>query len=115
MYTSCSTDQSHLLEHTLGRVFEQVVENNLLAAGKKERSLAIVQGAFHDGVLAITVVLDGGWSKRSHIHSYNAKSGVGVIFGAATKKLLFIRVRNKYCSVCALSDRNNLYIHHISV
>ena len=32
---------------------------------------------------------------------------IGVIFGAATKKLLFIGVRNKYCSVCAISDRNN--------
>ena len=28
---------------------------------------------------AITVVVDGGWSKRSHKHYYNAKSGVGVI------------------------------------
>ena len=96
-----------LLERTLGRVFEQVVEDNLLTAGKEERSLAIAQGTFHDGVPAITVVVDGGWSKRSHKHSYNAKSGVGVIFGAATKKLLFIGVRNKYCSVCAISDRNN--------
>ena len=94
-----------LLERTLGRVFEQVVEDNLLAAGKEERSLAIVQGTFHDGVPAITVVVDG-WSKRSHKHSYTAKSGVGVIFGAATK-LLFIGVRNKYCSVCAISDRSN--------
>ena len=96
-----------LLERTLGRVFEQLVEDNLFAAGKEERSLAIAQGTFHSGVPAITVVVDGGWSKRSHKHSYNAKSGVGVIFGAATKKLLFIGVRNKYCSVCAISDHNN--------
>ena len=74
-----------LLECTLGRVFEQVVEDNLLAAGKEERSLAIVQSTFRDGAPAITVVVDGGWSKRSHKHAYNAKSGVGVIFGAATK------------------------------
>ena len=66
-----------LIERTLGRVFEQVVEDDLLAAGKEERSLAITQGTFHAGVPAITVVVDGGWSKRS--------SGVGVIFGAATK------------------------------
>ena len=75
-----------LLERTLGRVFEQLVENNLFAAGKEERSLAIAQSTFHSGVPAITVVVDGGWSKRSHKHSYKAKSGVGVIFGAATKK-----------------------------
>ena len=96
-----------LLERTLGRVFEQLVEDNLFAAGKEERSIAIAQGTFHNGVPAITVVVDSGWSKRSHKHSYNAKSSVGVIFGAATKKLLYIGVRNKYCSVCAISDRNN--------
>ena len=95
------------LERSLGRVFEQLVADNLLAAGKEEKALAIARGDFHNGVPAITVVVDGGWSKRSHKHSYNAKSGVGVIFGAATKKLLFIGVRNKYCSVCAISNHSN--------
>ena len=89
-------------------MFEQLVEDNLFDAGKEERTLAIAQGTFHNGVQAIiSVVVDGDWSKRSHKHSYNAKFGVGVIFGAATKKLLFIGVRNKYCSVCAISDHNN--------
>ena len=95
------------LERHLGTVFEQLVSDNLLTTGKEERDLAIANGQYHNGVPAITVVVDGGWSKRSHKHSYNAKSGVGVIFGAATKKLLFIGVRNKYCSVCAISERKN--------
>ena len=91
------------LERSFGRVFQQLVADNLLTAGKEERALAIAQGDFHNGVPAITVVVDGGWSKRSHKHSYNAKSGVGVIFGAAIKELLF----NKYCSICAISNHNN--------
>ena len=97
------------LECHLGTVFEQIVSDNLLAAGKEERDLAITNfnDGYQCGVPAITVVVDGGWSKRSHKHSYNAKSGVGIIFGAATKKLLFIGVRNKYCSVCAISKRKN--------
>ena len=45
--------------------------------------------------------------ERSHKHSYNAKSGVGTIFGAAIKKLLFIGVRNKYYSVYAISKWKN--------
>ena len=40
----------------------------------------------------MSVVVDGGWSKRTHKHSYNAKIGVAVIFGVHTKKLLFLRV-----------------------
>ena len=95
------------LERQLGAVFEQLVGDCLVAAGKEEKELAVANNRYHNGVPAITVVVDGGWSKRSHKHSYNAKSGVGVIFGAATKKLLFIGVRNKYCSICAISQRKN--------
>lgn len=61
----------------------------MIEAGKEEREHAISIGSFHKGVLAITVVADGGWSKRSHKHSYNAKSSVAVIFGQYTKKLFF--------------------------
>ena len=44
--------------------------------------------------------MDGEWSKRSHKYSYNANSGVGVIIGKETGKLLHIGVRNKYCHAC---------------
>ena len=73
-------------------------------AGQREKELAISNNQYHQGVPSISVVADGGWSKRSHKHSYNAKSGVGVIFGLATKKLLFLGIRNKYCSVCAIAE-----------
>ncbi len=49
----------------------------------------------------LTVYVDGGWSKRSHKHSYNANSGVAIIIGKATGKLLYLGVRNKYCAACA--------------
>lgn len=98
----------------MGTAFEATVSTQLLTAGQMERQLAIAQGNYHNGVPAITVVVDAGWSKRSHKHSYNANSGVGVIFGAATKALLFIGVRNKYCSICAINNRNGKPIptHH---
>ena len=78
----------------------------LLTTGRMERELAIAQGNYHNGVPAITVVVDTGWTKRSHKHSYSANSGVAVKFGAATKALLFLGVRNKYCSVCAINTRS---------
>ena len=94
----------------MGTAFEAMVGENLLIAGQKEKQLAIEQGSYHNGIPAITVVVDGGWSKRSHKHTYNANSGVGVIYGAATKAFLFIGVRNKYCSLCAISTRNNVTV-----
>ena len=83
---------------------DQLTEK-LLAAGEKERRLAIERGDFHQGVPAITVAVDGGWSKQCHKHSYNAKSGVAVIFGQRTKKLLFVGVHNKYRAVCSVAEK----------
>ncbi len=56
--------------------------------GVEERQAAIDKNDSFEGVLAIGVTVDGGWSKRSHKHSYNAKSGVAVVIGNVTKKLL---------------------------
>ena len=67
---------------------------------------------YHEGVPAITVIVDGGWSKRSHKHSYIAKSGVAIIIGAETRKILYIGVRNKYCAACARNippDKHKCY------
>ncbi len=46
-------------------------------------------------------LMGGGQSE----HSYNAKSGMAVIIGNATNKILFLDIRNKYCSVCAIAER----------
>ncbi len=73
----------------------------MAAAGKEEKRLAEERGDYHEGVPAITVIVDGGWSKRSHRHSSNAKSGVAIILGKETGKLLYIGVRKKFCSACA--------------
>ena len=95
------------IERSLGLAFETLVTNLLLSAGNEEREHATVNNITFEGIPAYTVVVDAGWSMRSHKHSYNANSAVGVIFGAHTKKLLFIGVRNKYCSTCSIAKYNN--------
>ena len=50
--------------------------------------LVSVRKLYFIGVPSITVICDGGWSKRTHKHSYNAMGGVGVIIGSETKKTL---------------------------
>ena len=76
------------------------------SAGQEECRLAIERGDYHQGIPAITVITDGGWSKHKHKHPYNAKSGVAIIIGKETGKLLYIGVRNKYCSVCARAEKS---------
>jgi len=88
-------------ECAIGKWWWSLLEESMVSAGREGKQIAIEKGQYHGTVPAITVIVDGGWCKRSHKHSYNALSGVGVIFGKETKKLLFIGVRNKFCSVCA--------------
>ena len=107
-----SISQPHFLklERALGTMFENIVAQGLLSASKKERQIAISNNSYCEGIPACTIVVDGGWSKRSHKHSYNANSGVAVIFGAETKSLLFIGVRNKYCSTCSIAEHKGVSI-----
>ena len=87
-------------EKDIGACWKAELQQSMAEAGREERGLAEERGSFHEGVPAITVIVDGGWSKRSHNHSYNAKSGVAIIIGKETSKLLHIGVRNKYCHAC---------------
>ena len=61
---------------------------------------------------SISVICDGGWSKRSHKHSYNAKGGVAIIIGKETGKLLFVGIRNKVCIVCSRAKNKNVPADH---
>ena len=99
-------------ERDIGEWWRTELVETMKAAGKEEKQLAEQRGDYHEGIPSITVIVDGGWSKRSHKHSYNAKSGVGIIIGKETRKLLYIGVRNKYCTACALGiaeDKHTCY------
>lgn len=99
-------------ERTIGEWWREMFHQSMLEAGKQEKEMAIQCGEYHEGVPAITVIVDGGWSKRSHHHSYNAKSDVGIIIGQKNKKILHMSVKNKYCASCAAGsprDQQNCY------
>ena len=60
----------------------------------------------------ITVIVDGVWSKRSYGTGINALSGAACIIGAKTKKILFLGVRNKFCSICEHNKKREVAIVH---
>ena len=88
------------IEKRIGQWWWALFEESVQQAGAEEKAIAISNERYHQGIPAITVIIDGGWSKRSHKHSYNVKSGVGIIIGKETKKILYLGVQNKYCTVC---------------
>jgi hypothetical protein len=97
-----------LIETQIGGKWEQVLSQEIKRAGEEEKRLAIERKDFFHGVPSVTVVVDGGWSKRSHKHSYNAKSGVALIIGKETNKILYLGIRNKFCSICTIAHNQNL-------
>ena len=76
------------MEDQIGMWWKEVVRGEMAKAGAEVKRISIEKGNFQEGIPAVTAICDGGWSKRTHKHSYNAYGGVGVIFGAETKKLL---------------------------
>ena len=68
------------LEEFLGIEMIRQLGTSWQEVAQEEKTYANMKNSYHQGVPAITVVVDGGLSKRSHKHSYNANSGVAVIF-----------------------------------
>ena len=92
------------IEHCIGEWWLEALKQEMLAAGQQERRIAVEKGNFQQGVPYISVILDGGWSKRSHKHTYNALAGVAIIIGKETGRILFMGVRNKYCLICRIAE-----------
>ena len=68
--------------------WRDLLDESMTLAGKEQKEIAIANNSYHQGVPFVTVIVDGGWSKRTHKHSYNAKSRVAIIIGKATGKIL---------------------------
>ncbi len=99
-------------ERDIGEWWRQELQKVMVEAGKEEKCLSKERGDHHKVAPPITVIVDAGWSKRSHCLSYNAKSGVDIITGQVTGNLLYIGVRSKYCSACTwgiLMEQHNCY------
>ena len=61
-------------EGVIGQWWWELLHESMKKAGEEDRRLAVERGDFHQGVPAITVIVDGGWSKRSHKHSCKVRS-----------------------------------------
>lgn len=104
------TTSIYNFEHThIGNVIHDITWEEIEKAGKEEAEIAKEKGDVdEDGIPCITVIADGAWSKRSYKTNYDALSGVACIIGEATKKVIFLGVRNKYCCICAKAENKGV-------
>ncbi|XP_067203566.1 uncharacterized protein [Linepithema humile] len=85
--------------------FQKIAMESMKMAGELEKQLALERNETINGIPYITVVADGSWMKRSYGNTYDSLSGVGAIIGYRTRKVLFIGIRNKFCTVCDMAER----------
>lgn len=64
------------IERLIGKTWQEMLSEDIALSGNKEYELAISQNKIVNNVGLITVYVDGGWSKRSYGHNFNANSGV---------------------------------------
>ena len=62
------------------------IQDSMREVAEEKKSLARERGSLHEGVPAITVIVGA----NEHKHSCNAKSGVAIIMGKETGKLLYV-------------------------
>lgn len=96
------------LQNEVYKKWEQTACASMEAAAKKEREMAIAEGRIKNGYPIIDVFVDGSWCARSYGTNYKASSGTAAIIGRRTKEVLYIGVKNKYCSVCARAASKNI-------
>lgn len=103
----CSTTLYTKLHAKVCKAWEDEAWQSMKIAAEEEKKIAIENGSVSDsGVPMITVVCDGSWAKRSYRGggNYNSLSGVAVIAGVKTGKILYLGVKNKYCCVCQRAE-----------
>ncbi|GFR28751.1 uncharacterized protein TNCT_119551 [Trichonephila clavata] len=96
-----SKDKFASCEKVTSEVMKSYAEEEMLKAILEEKQLAESRGDIDsDGYYCITLIVDGGWCKRSYGHGYYASSEVSVLIGMSTQKIVFIGVRKKVCLIC---------------
>lgn len=78
-----------------------------IAAGV-EKQLALEKNETIDGIPYVTVVADGSWMKRSYGTAYDSLSDVGAIISYRSRKILSVGIRNKFCAICNMAERQNV-------
>ncbi|XP_067205374.1 uncharacterized protein [Linepithema humile] len=106
---SCMSEKTYIkYRENLVDDFQKTAMESMKMAGELEKQLALERNETINGIPYITVVADGSWLKRSYGNAYDSLSGVGAIIGYRTRKVLFIGIRNKFCTVCDMAERNGL-------
>ena len=92
-------------EREVGPVFEKIADKTCKTALEMETLLS--SNDCQDGPVDITASYDMGWQRRSAGRAYNSKSGVGVMIGKESGKVLAYGARISNCRQCEINAKEN--------
>jgi len=102
-------------ENAVGVRLQSLLEEDLTKNIEATKQFAAENGncVNVDGVSypTTTVIVDGGWSKRSYGHSFNSNAGVAVIISQPIQKVIYVGYRVKSCKQCEYNP-DKLHICH---
>ncbi|KAK4886106.1 hypothetical protein RN001_002377 [Aquatica leii] len=100
-------------EDVINDGWEKAANIKMKEAAIKEAECARSIGRIdNDGVPLLEVVADGCWSKRSYRSNYSALSGAAAIVGHQFGEVIYLGVKNKYCSQCQISTTTGINKPH---
>lgn len=89
--------------------WEETAVEAMEGAAMRERTAAIAEGRISkDGIPVIDVLADACWSSRSYGNNFKALSGAAAIVGRKFGEVLYIGIKNKYCTVCARAEKKQI-------
>ncbi|KAL7290852.1 hypothetical protein TKK_0015585 [Trichogramma kaykai] len=106
----------HIADKLL-EILRTVSTNSMNKAGLLEKEYAVLNNQYHEVKSStsehsgkrfpwIAITCDGSWMTRSYGTNYASLSGLAVIVGMHTGKVLYVGVKNKYCAACSYAERN---------
>uniref|UniRef100_A0ABD2XTU8 Ubiquitin-like protease family profile domain-containing protein n=1 Tax=Trichogramma kaykai TaxID=54128 RepID=A0ABD2XTU8_9HYME len=106
----------HIADKLL-EILRTVSTNSMNKAGLLEKEHAVLNNQYHEVKSStsehsgkrfpwIAITCDGSWMTRSYGTNYASLSGLAVIVGMHTGKVLYVGVKNKYCAACSYAERN---------
>lgn len=103
-------------QKALQKDLKECAKKEMEKAVDEEKAIAAAKNNFDDSEARyplLTVIADGCWSKRSYGANFSSKSGTATLVGYESKKVIWNRVKNKYCKKCANNKLRGIESDHI--
>ncbi|XP_029680218.1 uncharacterized protein LOC115245866 [Formica exsecta] len=111
MNVHCMSEPTYIkYRNNLVDDFEKTAMENIKMAGEVEKQLALEKNKVINGIPYNSVYNSYSkcWMKKLYGNACDSLFGIGAIIGYRTGKILFVGVRNKFCTLCDVAEQKGI-------